>query len=239
MPSGHSGSTTSSSASHLQPAVSRSSSDSHRNSSSSSTPRAASPRTAVPVVAPNQAVKACAYCALVGCPDCVEGSLMNPPRSCHLPEHGRSVCSACANSNRLLTLPADRALLVMQQHSAAFQAAFSVSVLTEKKQTKDRSRQPASSSAQLSLMGTSAESNCFSPFYSHLHGNARCFDIFDAADRTIWEHVLPYSQVFMFPTADDAERLRSAFPQYLQRLPPSDETISLRMWYECGLIFDF
>jgi hypothetical protein len=60
----------------------------------------------------------------------------------------------------------------------------------------------------------------FSAFYSHLDGTARCYDIFDAGDTTLWAQALPFSHIFVFPTVAHARRALDKFSSHLVPVTP-------------------
>ncbi len=60
----------------------------------------------------------------------------------------------------------------------------------------------------------------FSAFYSHLDGTARCYDIFDAGDTTLWAQALPFSHIFVFPTAAHARRALDSYSSHLVPIAP-------------------
>jgi hypothetical protein len=94
--------------------------------------------------------------------------------------------------------------------------------------------------------------SAFSTFYSHLDGTARCFEIFDAGDTTLWAEALPFSHLFVFPTAAHARRALDAYsghliavtPQLLQSVtaqvgldPVDTNHVMFRVWYDAVPFF--
>ena len=85
----------------------------------------------------------------------------------------------------------------------------------------------------------------FASFYSHLGGSARCFDIFDAGDTALWAQALPFSHVFVFPTAALARRALDAYSAHLAPIAPllqvgatdvcmqavDTDNVAFRVWY--------
>lgn len=177
--------------------------------------------------------KSCAFCAITLCQQCLDGGRQPTPRSCHVPEHGRSVCATCASSHRALNIDAARALILPLSLVSPFHAAFAAASAGDKVSSSS-----LSAAALKPLDAATEEQNArFTTFYAQLNGNSRCFDIFDAADTSLWAEQLAFNQVYLFPTAEAAERMRAAFSQYLQPLPPDPSeanrsSLLLRLWYE-------
>jgi hypothetical protein len=104
-----------------------------------------------------------------------------------------------------------------------------------------KSRDSMSQTSDLAIIAA------FATFYSHLDGTARCYDIFDASDTTLWAQALPFSHIFVFPTAAHALRALGKFschlipvtPQLLQLVTAQagpdavdTDTVLFRIWYE-------
>jgi hypothetical protein len=76
----------------------------------------------------------------------------------------------------------------------------------------------------------------FSFFYTHIQGVARCFDLFDACDESIWLQSLPFSTLYVFASVDIAQRVQALFPKLLFPLENDGcDVLLLRMW--CVLQF--
>jgi hypothetical protein len=95
-------------------------------------------------------------------------------------------------------------------------------------------------------------SSAFSIFYSHLDGTARCYEIFDAIDTTLWAEALPFSHLFVFPTAAHARRALDTYsghliavtPQLLQSVTAQvgldtvdTNHVMFRVWYDAVPFF--
>jgi hypothetical protein len=91
----------------------------------------------------------------------------------------------------------------------------------------------------------------FSTFYSHLDGTARCYDIFDAGETTLWAQALPFSHIFVFPTAVHARRALDAYSNHLVPVTPQllqlvtaqvgldavdMDNVMFRVWYDSFLV---
>ncbi len=118
-----------------------------------------------------------------------------------------------------------------------------------------RSANIAKSTATDSRAGSAPSSDnsiiaAFSTFYSHLDGTARCYDIFDAGDTTLWAHALPFSHIFVFPTVAYARRALDAYSNHLVPVTPQllqlvtaqvgldavdMDNILFRVWYDSFL----
>jgi hypothetical protein len=169
--------------------------------------------------------KACGYCALTWCQQCIDGSQQDPPVSCHVPEHGRSVCSTCASSHRLVAISIAHSLYVPRALEAAFEEAF----------------QEQSSSGSLIGMAEAEIPPPFSFFYTHLNGCARAFEIFDAVDDALWQEALPYSRIYVFGTEQLTRKMYSMFPTFLVPLVgeapgTAANSLMLRLWCDCVMI---
>jgi hypothetical protein len=188
------------------------SSDLPPSSSASSAAAASAPSSASDPLAARiraTASKACGYCALTGCEQCIEASRRTPPTSCHVPEHSRSVCSACTAAHRSLSIPLSRTMAVPLGLHDAFEQAFNAS------------RVAMLSDALQDWHVDDDMPVSFRYFYTHLNGTARLFEIFDATDTQLWETPLAFAHVYVFESARKAERVRFLFPQYLRPIAPS------------------
>jgi hypothetical protein len=157
--------------------------------------------------------KACGHCALTACHLCVSGAQRVPPVSCHVPEHGRSVCSSCALQHRSIEVSASRAMFVPSELQVAFAEAFKLSASLD--------------SAMVPMP--------FRYFYTHLNGNARCFEVFDAVDTSIWKEPLSFTHIFVFPNETLAQTFHSNFAAYLApltSLPGFASRVKLSIWYK-------
>jgi hypothetical protein len=171
--------------------------------------------------------KACGHCALTWCTRCIEGSRQNPPVSCHVPEHGRSVCSACASGHNVVSVPTSHALFVPHSLETAFENSF-------------RHAFAPGSTVATSMQHIEIPAP-FSFFYTHLNGTARCFEIFDAVDEALWKRPLAFSRMYVFGTVEAANCMRSLFAQFMfpLRSDPdcaSADSLSFRLWF---VLFDF
>ena len=187
-------------------AVPPSSSSSASAAAAASAPSSASDPPAARIRA--TVAKACGYCALTGCEQCIEASRRTPPTSCHVPEHSRSVCSACTAAHRSLSIPLSRTMAVPLGLHDAFEQAFNAS------------RVAMLSDALQDWHIDDEMPVSFRYFYSHLNGTARLFEIFDAVDTQLWETPLAFAHVYVFESARKAERVRFLFPQYLRPIAP-------------------
>ena len=124
----------------------------------------------------------------------------------HIYAHTFSLFISQVSADRVLALPL--ATDAMAKLDVAVRSANTIRSMTSSKARADATH------SSDNIIHT------FTTFYSHLDGTARCYDIFDADDTTLWAQTLPFSHIFVFPTAAHARRALDAFSSHLVPVAP-------------------
>jgi hypothetical protein len=142
---------------------------------------------------------------------------------CHQPEHGRSICLGCVVSNRAVQVTADRCLLARTPVVGTLGAPhrFIASIAEANEDRADPKRRCLLSAT---LPGSSEPLPptplAFAKFYVDIDQSAHCFDIFDAADLTLWAEPLEFSHIYVFVSAQHAQVAAARYPTMLFPITP-------------------
>ena len=149
-----------------------------------------------------------------------------------------SLIATC--STLLSQVSADRVLALPLATDSMARLKIAIQTANTAKSMATKSRDSMSQTSELSIIAA------FATFYSHLDGTARCYDIFDACDTTLWAQALPFSHIFVFPSAAHALRALDKFSAHLVPVTPQllrlvtaqagpdaveTDTVLFRMWY--------
>ena len=137
--------------------------------------------------------RACAYCAITLCPQCMATFDINTGlvRPCHPVDDRSSLCLACTKvpNRRALAVPIDRVLT----YSTACHPNVAIPV--------------AAAAGAVPAPGPPP----FRHFYDQ-PGACRSFDLFDATDVSLWVEPLPFQRVHVFASAAHARYALASDP---------------------------
>ena len=119
-----------------------------------------------------------------------------------------------SKSVTLLQVSADRVLALPLAADSMAKLKIAIQTANTAKSMANKSRDSMAQTCGNSIIPA------FSNFYSHLDGTARCYDIFDAGDTTLWAQALPFSHIFVFPTAAHARRALDSYSSHLVPIAP-------------------
>ena len=124
--------------------------------------------------------RVCAHCALSLCSQCLANfdPVTGAAQCCHVPEPCRAICPACASQHRILAIPITRVLTHSAVASSTGAAGPSGDAMVD--------------------VEPPASPHPFGNYYDRLDGAARCFELFDAHNVSVWATPLPFDSIYIF-----------------------------------------